>query len=179
MKNICCRKLIFIFSVSIGFTITTTGQIKKPISADLFKNIEKDRTIFTGNDSVNLYPFELFSIMTFKDIQICGMWNELIFESEKYNMTFYLHQAINKFSFEGADNDCTWKGKKATVSLKTYSTTLIRDIYKNEKYKVIFAYYNDSEIHRAKAATEYISGYYIVDIVPLTRIFERQKDFEY
>jgi len=179
MKNTWTRKLIFLFLASIGFSITTIGQTKKLTNADLFKNIEKEKTIFTGNDSVFLYPFELFSIMAFKDIQFCGMGNELIFESEKHNMTFYFHEAINKFSFESADNDCTWKGKKATVSLKTHLNTLNRDIYKNEKYKVIFAYYNDSEIHRANAATEYTSGYYIVDIVPLTKIFERQKELIY
>jgi hypothetical protein len=47
MKNTWTRKLIFLFLASIGFSITTIGQTKKLTNADLFKNIEKEKTIFS------------------------------------------------------------------------------------------------------------------------------------
>lgn len=154
-------------------------QTKKPTSADLYKNIENIRNVFTGNDSLKLYPFEMFSIMTFKNIAICGMHSSIIMESEKYNTIFSFDEVLNEFKYDDTVNECDWRGKKATVFLKTIRDTLKRDVYKNEKYKVIFSYSNDSEVLRTNVPTEYNSGFYIVDIIPLTSLFERQKEFEY
>jgi hypothetical protein len=161
----------------LAFFKPAVCQTKKPTTSDIFKNIENIREVFTGNDSLKLYPFEMFSIMTFKNIAICGMHSSMIMESEKYNTTFSFDEVLNEFKYDDIMNECDWHGKKATIFLKTIQDPLKRDLYRNEKYKVIFSYWNDSEVLRTNVGTEYKSGFYIVDIIPLTSLFERQKEY--
>lgn len=183
MKSFIAKHIKITFLTSIllllAFFESAVCQTKKPTTSDLYKNIENVRKIFTGNDSLNLYPFEMFSIMTFKNIETCGMSSNLIMESEKYNTTIYFDRILNNFTYDDNVIECDWRGKKATIFLKTIRDTLKRDVYKNEKYKVIFSYSNDSEVLRTNVPTEYNSGFYIVDIIPLTSLFERQKKFDY
>lgn len=174
------KRTIFISTLLLlAFFKPVFCQTKKPTTSDLYKNIENIRKVFTGNDSLKLYPFEMFSIMTFKNIAICGMNSSIIMESEKYNTIFSFDEVLNEFKYDDAVIECDWRGKKATIFLKTIRDTLKRDVYKTEKYKVIFSYSNDSEVLRTNVPTEYNSGFYIVDIIPLTSLFERQKEREY
>lgn len=186
MKSFIAKHIKITFLTSIllllAFFESAVCQTKKPTTSDLYKNIENVRKVFTGNDSLELHPFEMFSILTFKAINTCAMGGEysiLIMESEKYGTSFYFDGLNNDFKHDNNEIDCDWKGKKATIFLKTIQDTLKRDIYKNEKYKVIFSYWNDSEVSRTNIPTENNSGYYIVDIIPLTSLFERQKEFDY
>ena len=52
---------------------------------ELYKNIEKDRLVITGKDTLRLDPFELFSTLTFKEIS-SGMFESLDFENQNKNL---------------------------------------------------------------------------------------------
>ncbi len=146
---------------------------------DIYKDIEKSRTVYAGNDSLYLWPFELFSIMTFKNVSETGLYESLEFIMDKTNSTMAFIDALNKFTYNGNFNDTLWTGNKVIIKLKTIDGVLEREIIKGEKYKVIFAYISDSEVLRTNIGTEHASDYYIVDIIKINEKFQRQIPVSY
>jgi hypothetical protein len=139
---------------------------------ELYKNIEKDRLVITGKDTLRLDPFELFSILTFKEIS-SGMFEALEFENQNKNLFIRFDENWNNFPLEEVNND------KVFLELKMFDGILKRELTKGQKYKVIFSFKSDSEALRSNGGTENISGYYIVDIVSLNAKFQRQIPVKY
>ena len=136
---------------------------------ELYKNIEKDRLVITGKDTLRLDPFELFSILTFKEITFIMDDEALEFENQNKNifLTFY-----NDSIHEGSDD-------KVFLELEMFDGILKRELIKGQKYKVIFSFISDSQALRSNGGTENMSGYYIVDIVNLNDKFQRQIPVKY
>jgi hypothetical protein len=139
---------------------------------ELYKNIEKDRLVITGKDTLRLDRFELFSILTFKEISL-GMYKSLEFENQNENLSITFDENWNNFTHEEGNND------KVFLKLKMFDGILKRELTKGQKYKVIFSFKSDSEALRSNGGSENISGYYIVDIVSLNAKFQRQIPVEY
>lgn len=140
-------------------------------------NIDKSRTIYINNKPLKLNPFEMFDIMTFKEISPPGLNILLTFTISETGELFYFDDFLNQFTYNGGyNNDYKWTGNEAIVTLgKEVENALVRRLLKNKKYKVIYCYYNDSELWRAPFPTEATDGYYIVDIIEMDDQFEREK----
>ena len=70
-----------LFKDSINNLLDSINGLKR--SSEYFKifdNIQNERNIYTGKDSIKIEPFEMFAIMTFENIG--GMLSPLIFKIE-------------------------------------------------------------------------------------------------
>jgi hypothetical protein len=176
MKN----KLFNYFFVlcSIGFS-HSFAQTYIP-TKNRFQNINQSRTIQINNKPLTLHPFEMFDIMTFKDV-VTGMTTNLILTIPETGEEFDFNEFINDFTYNGSfSQDLNWTGNQATVTLEcAINGNLVRVLYKNRKYKVIYGFYNDSKLWRKPYPTESVDGYYIIDIIELTNQFEREKEFKF
>lgn len=169
-------KICFIFLlVKITFISCVDGQ--QNITDNIFKDIHKQRTVYTGNDSINLYEFEIFSLLKFDGISM-GMDEYLDFKDEKSKMEFSFSSNMNKYTSEDYyDDKSRLKGKKVTLKFEADNKVLVREIIQGETYKVIFNYLNDNTVARTNIITELNAGYVIVDIIPTNEKFMRQIPF--
>lgn len=182
------KKLKFIIFLLVCTTLLLTNCVSKTKnntttknkSADsvckieIYNDIERHRIIYEGKDSLVLWPFELFSVMKLKQVSIPGLYGSLEFEMDNGDSTIVFIDVLNKYTYDGGFKDDLWTGKKVILELKTIEGILKREIIKGEKYKVIYAYSNDSEVLRTNIPTEHACGFYIVDIIKLNEKFQRQ-----
>ncbi len=168
----------FFVLCSIGFS-HSFAQTYIP-TKNRFQNINQSRTIRINNKPLTLYPFEMFDIMTFKDV-VTGMTTNLILTIPETGEEFDFNEFRNDFTYNGSfSQDYHWTGNQATVRLECATDdTLVRVLYKNRKYKVIYGFYSDSKLWRKPYPTESVDGYYIIDIIELTNQFEREKEFKF
>jgi hypothetical protein len=173
MKQKKLFKIILTFIIVITVFISCSHEDAGNASNNL-KNIEKGRMIFTGKDSLFLFPYEIFGIMTIEEINKVGLYGTITLKDELSNTTVEFPDFLNNYAFDDKFKDEHWVGRKVTFNLKTIENDLIREIMRDEKYKVIFSYHSDSEVLRTNIPTEYHSGYYIVDIVGINDKFQRE-----
>lgn len=154
---------------------------KEPLN--VFENIEKYRTVWTGNDSIQLNPFEILVQLKFKDYEFGGLNDReyLKFESQDsladYNsiILFEEETITKKMDFKNGK----WIGKSLILRL-TSSKDIHRELIKNKTYNAILAYKSDNTIARSNEPTDaFLLGYYIVDIVVPGHKFQRQIPFNY
>lgn len=177
MKNIFASSFLFIsllnLSNSFGQTLSKTYIPTK----NRFQNINESRILLINNKPLTINPFEMFDIMTFKDIGT-GLYTNLMFTIPETGEEFYFSDALHQFTYNGDfDNDqFLWTGNQAVVSLEVgFDDRLIRTLQKNKKYKVIYGYFNDSKLWRKPFPTESTDGYYIIDVIEMYDQFEREK----
>jgi hypothetical protein len=142
-----------------------------------FQNFNELRTIMINNKPLRLDPFEMFDIMTFKEVG-SGLNTYLMFTIPETSEEFYFNDIHNQFTYNGDFNtEYRWTGNQAVVTLECATEeNLTRYLSKNKKYKVIYGYYLDSKLARKPFPTESIDGYYIVDIIEMYDQFEREKE---
>lgn len=142
-----------------------------------FQNINQSRTLLINNKPLTLNPFEMFDVMTFTDV-VPGMYTYLTLTIPETGEKFEFNDVLTKFTHNGSFNDLHWTGNQATITLECATDkNLVRVLYKNRKYKVIYGFYNDSKFWRKPFPSESDDGYYIIDIIELTNQFEREKAF--
>ena len=157
------NKLIFLLVVLIVFLSCRNSE------KDFLKDIDTSRVVYTGEDSLMLFPFEMFSNMSYDSTDL-GLYQFLIFHDIKTKREFYFGSHINDFEFYGSGYDVL------TLKLKTLNGEVVREIKKGETYKVIFSYQTDNEMTRDEVpgTDAFSSGYQIVDIKPKGSKFYRQ-----
>ncbi|MCF8407652.1 MAG: hypothetical protein K9G36_01655 [Crocinitomicaceae bacterium] len=153
------------------------SEIEYQPTKNRFQNLQESRTLFINNQPLSLNPFEMFDIMTFKDIGT-GLYTDLIFTIPETDEEFYFSDVLQQFTYNGNFNDqLLWTGNQAIVSLEVgfVEERLVRTLQKNKKYKVIYGYFNDSKLWRKPFPTESTDGYYIIDVIEMFDQFEREK----
>lgn len=138
------------------------------------------KTIWTGEDSITLRPFEFFTTALFEGIIQQGMNEEIEFKVKSRNKdSIYLG-----FSFLNI-LPSTPKGIYNSNNHGSYTEhpyidillgkDLKRRINKGDIFKIIYSFKRDEFWARSKYyATEVNEGFEIIDIVPLGKMFERQ-----
>lgn len=141
-----------------------------------FQNFNETRTLLVNNKPLTLNAFEMFDIMTFKEVG-SGLYTYLLFTIPETKEEIYFDDTNNQFFYNGSfNNESRWTGDQATVTLEcAKDERLTRYLSKNKKYKVIYGYYNDSKLWRKPFPTESTDGYYIIDVIKLYDQFEREK----
>ncbi|NVN94689.1 MAG: hypothetical protein HXX18_05335 [Bacteroidetes bacterium] len=171
----------FLIVVLLGDCFGQTVKQKKS-NHSKFCNIDEDRTIINGNDTIVLWPFELFSIATFLDVDYQDTFEKtyLIFQCSANDGKQYFSDWQNNFKINDSEMSTNngiaykWNGNKIILKLETVEDDLIREIKKGYKYKIIYCFESNSKLHRTNVATESSDGYYIVDIVEYNKKFPRQ-----
>ncbi len=142
--------------------------------------IFEEKTIWTGEDSIVLRPFEFFTTALFEGIIQQGMYEAIEFKVKSRNKdSIYLD-----FPFANI-LPSTPKGIEKNNDRGFYTEHLYADILlgkelkrkinKGSIYKIIYSFKGDEYIARSKYfATGIIEGLEILDIVPLGKKFERQ-----
>ena len=158
---------------SLALFINSSGIEYKP-SKNRFQNIQESRTLLINNKPLELYPFELFDIMTFKDVT-GGLYDYMFFSIPETGEEYYFIKYENTKINGSFDHEGKWTGNEAKITLECYDGNLVRTIKKGHKYKVIYGYYSDEKMNRKPYGTETYAGYYIVDIIEMYDLFEREK----
>ena len=163
------RKSIFILYVCYSCCVNLGCSTKKE-PVNVFENIEKYRTVWTGTDSLQLNPFEFLVQFKFKNFD----YPSLQFESQdslaayntcvEYNCKF--------FPFHDDYKNYIWTGKSLILKFNDVN----REILKNETYQAILGYNLEISTARNLDPEEYLGYgcYYIIDIVLPGHKFARQ-----
>ena len=171
-----CHTYIFLFYLGfIPFTYSQLSQKAYIPTKDRFRNFDQQRIIIVDKKPLSLNPFELFDIMTFENVYT-GMFMSLHFVIPELKENIIFQEGLNKIIYNGNFND-SLAGISNNVKIKLdclSGDSLIRKIYQKKKYKLIYCFSSDSELHRKPFPTEHNDGYYIVDIVEINQKFERE-----
>lgn len=157
--------------------------------ANVFDGMERARVVHTGEDSLFLNPFELFSLMTFKGLSF-GVETYIDMKPKGVDTLLLFSDTHTNFRYDNIfDEKMKWSGDEIQVNLPTVEGNrfgpdslrhyLRRSVFVGKEYKVIFSYRNDDDVTRTNIPTEMLGGYYIIDILEPGMKFERQKDFNY
>jgi hypothetical protein len=183
--------IILLVSILILFSCNTKNNFKNTLL--VFPNIHEQRVIITGKDTLNLYEFEFYHLMKFKNYDF-GLGEYLEFEIQdtiqSYKVTFennssekdtivHINSPFRNISFDSFTNEFRVIEKnKFILTLHTNNQKKIkRKISTGVTYKVLFSFNVDSNTLRDNLATEYHSGYEIIDIVELDQPFYRQTEY--
>jgi hypothetical protein len=141
----------------------------------IFDNIQNERNIYTGKDSIRIMPFEMFAIMTFENI--AGYLHPLIFKIENADHIFEFLGNRNEYKINHSilDDNANCLECIVTLELETRGQILKRKLVKGKKYQVIFSFSSDSRFLRDIHASEDDSTYYIVDIVEVNEKFTSKR----
>lgn len=181
MKNKLVQHFVILVLICSSQLFAQNGAKNYFPTKDRFQNINQPRTYFIHTKPLTLNPFEMFDIMTFKEI-VTGMVTNLILTIPETGEEFEFNEFLNDFTYNGSfGQDLHWTGNQATITLECAmgGDSLVRVLNKNRKYKVIYGFYNDSKLWRKPYPTESVDGYYIIDIIELTNQFEREKEFKF
>ena len=133
-----------------------------------------------NNKPLDLFPFEMFDVMTFEGLSNTGLTESLDFKVQGSGEQISFYGDNNELEFDESkwryDTDIILD--KAIVLLKCDSGILRRVLIKNKKYKVIYCYHSDSVLWRQPYPSCNNDGYYIVDLLELNQPFEREKEQE-
>jgi hypothetical protein len=165
---------------SMMATQTCRGQSdpRPYVPSDRFKDIDQERTIIVNGKNLTLKPFEVFDIMTFEGVSH-GMSDYMTFIRDSNDDLIDFSSSENTFTY--SNDSIEEEIKEVTIKLELEENNyLIRKAIKNRQYKIIYAYKSASKVHRNRPeGIDYQEGYYIVDILDISGIFEREKDSEY
>jgi hypothetical protein len=175
MKRLITITILSIFGISHSIAQTSVKTYFP--TQNRFQNFNELRTLLINNKPLRLDPFEMFDIMTFKEVG-SGFDIYLKFTISETGEDFYFNNIHNEFTYNGEFNSqYLWTGNQAVVNLKcAVDDSLVRVLNKKSKYKVIYCYTNDSEMARKPFPSESYSGYYIVDVIEIFDQFEREKE---
>lgn len=167
--------LTFLFLASCG-----KGEIQKQ-KVNEFENFNEYRKVYTGIDSLQLKPFEMFKIMKFSKDEMASMeteTNQYSFNDVASGFYFLVENGFyGKFS--DGKNSSSLKLEYYNGSNNGRRTYLNRKLIYGNEYKVIFSYRMNELQNRFPVATEmFDSGYYIIDILPMNEKFPRQNENE-
>lgn len=188
------EKCILTFNLLIAafFLFSCNSDNKTKSQSLIFPNIHERRLITTEEDTLDLHEFEFYHLLKFIKHDI-GLGEYLEFEIQDSVQNYLVPIANNnlkkdsliqilspfeKISFASYVNEF----KK--IEDNTYRITLHAGNHKKIKrtisigvtYRVLFSYNVDTETIRDNIATEYYSGYEIIDIVNLNQPFYRQTE---
>ena len=131
---------------SLALFIYSNGKEYKP-TKNRFQNIQESRILLINNKPLELYPFELFDIMTFKDVT-GGLYDYMFFSIPETGDEYYFIQYDNTKINGSFDGEGKWTGNEAKIILECYDGNLVRTIKKGNKYKVIYGYNSDEMMNR-------------------------------
>jgi len=137
-------------------------------SASSFYKINEIRTKITQNDTFKVWPYEFYANYTFQGLKNLSTIN-LEFTYEDTDSLVYFSDDRNEFG------ELHKKGENF-ILLRLQNSEgeyLNRELIPGNRYKIIYAYFNDSESLRSLKYTTNNSGYYIVDLVPDSLQFSR------
>lgn len=174
-----CLGLMFQSCGFIEENRANTIQVtQKRNNSNPHENIDKHRRIYVEGDSLILHPFEIYREMKFDGV-LCGLLFYLDFSGNTPNSKVTFNDTFTSFSYDGDfDERLSWTGTNAEITLVSLNDTLRRRIVKNHTYKVIYSYEQDDAVLRSNVPTDNVSGYYVIDIVPVGQKFERQKKYQ-
>jgi len=145
-----------------------------------FEKLDEVRQINVNNKPLDLFPFEMFDVMTFEGLSNTGLTESLDFKVQGSGEQISFYGDNNELEF---DESKLWSDTdiildKAIVLLKCDcdEKNIRRSLVKNREYKVIYSFKSDSELWRKPFPTESTDGYYIVDVLELNEQFEREKE---
>lgn len=148
-----------------GSKLEQDSNAESVVAPDLV-NINTFRKVEKHGYTIDLKPFELFDVVTFKGVAM-GMFSSLVFENKDGDE---IH--INNTYFE--ENN-----KGVSIPLQRVNYVDIAKLLEGEDYKMIYAYWHDDAVSRDNLPTESGSGYFIIDIVPLDEDFLRDTPYDY
>lgn len=163
---------------SLEEEINRLVSFNKNLRSRLYEN----KTIWSGEDSIELYPFEFYTIGIFEGRIDLGMGYPIQFKlTEKNSVDKEIY-----FDFENIKSrspKAIEKIDKQGIPFLEYNfidlsfdNGLIRRLEKGKTYKIIYSYKRDDAIGRVSNFNGCIlQGDIIIDIVPFGSKFERQK----
>ncbi len=169
--------IIFLFLLAISCKNkeiqknTTSKRDSVPVvdsSVNRFYKINEIRVKITRNDTFKVWPYEFYGNYTFQGLKNLSSIN-LEFTFEDTDSLVYFSDERNEFGqlHKKGDNFILLRLQNSEGEY------LNRELIPGNRYKIIYAYFNDSESLRSLKYTTNNSGYYIVDLVSDTLQFSR------